>query len=104
MAFKKSYTGLAVFQFFNPTKLMRIETDMSDLAVGACLLQLGNNGGWHPMAYYSRKMFSAEQNYNIGDKELLIIIIILKKWYIYILKELSTPQSIQIIKTFYYSL
>ena len=36
------------------------------------------------MAYYFRKIFLAEQNYNIKNKELLVIITVLKKWYIYI--------------------
>ena len=36
------------------------------------------------MAYYSKKISLAEQNYNIGNKKLLIIIAALKEWYIYI--------------------
>ena len=36
------------------------------------------------MAYYSRKMLSAEQNYDITNKELLIIIAALEEWHIYI--------------------
>ena len=36
------------------------------------------------MTYYSRKMSSAEWNYDIGDKKLLAIITVLEEWYIYI--------------------
>ena len=36
------------------------------------------------MAYYFKKISLAEQNYNISDKELLVIVAALKKWYIYI--------------------
>ena len=36
------------------------------------------------MAYYSRKILLVEQNYDIINKELLIIVAALKKWYIYI--------------------
>ena len=36
------------------------------------------------MVYYFRKMLSAEQNYNIINKKLLIIVATLKEWYIYI--------------------
>ena len=35
------------------------------------------------MAYYFRKISSAEQNYNINNKKLLAIIVILEEWYIY---------------------
>ena len=73
-----------MLQFFNPAKPIRIETDASDLTIGAYLLQPKDNGKWHPIAYYSRKMSSAEQNYDIADKELLTIITALEEWYIYI--------------------
>jgi len=62
-----------VLKLFNPTKSIRIKTDASDLAVGACLSQEYKRK-WHPVAYYSRKLSPAEQNYNIHDKELLAII------------------------------
>jgi len=29
---------------------------------------------WHSMAYYSRKLLSTEQNYDIHDKKLLAIV------------------------------
>ncbi len=35
------------------------------------------------VAYYSRKMTLAEQNYNIYDKELLAIVAALKHWRVY---------------------
>lgn len=37
-----------------------------------------------PIAYYSRKMTPAEQNYDIGDKKLLAIIASLDEWHYYI--------------------
>ena len=42
------------------------------------------------MAYYFKKLFSAEQNYNIGDKKLLIIMVTLEEWYIYIKRVINT--------------
>jgi len=35
---------------------------------------------WHPVAYYSHKMTLPELNYNIYNKELLGIVVALKKW------------------------
>ncbi len=58
---------------FHSGEPARIKTDASDLAIRACLCQL-KDGKWHPVAYYSRKMSAAEQNYNIHDKELLAIV------------------------------
>jgi hypothetical protein len=33
---------------------------------------------WHPIAYYSQKFSSTEENYNVHDKELLAIIVALE--------------------------
>ena len=38
---------------------------------------------WHSVAYFSRKLTSVEQNYDIQNKELLTIIAVLKQWRIY---------------------
>ena len=53
---------------------IKIETDAFDLIIKECLNQQANNK-WHSAIYFSRKLSSTEQNYNIHDKELLIIII-----------------------------
>lgn len=72
-----------VLKMFDPKKPKRIETDSSDLALGACLLQ-EHEGKWHPVIYLSRKLSPAEQNYDIHDKELLAIIVALEGWRVYI--------------------
>ena len=56
------------FRANEPTK---IEMDASDQVVGACLCQQ-KDGKWHPVAYYSRKMSQAEQNYDIHDKDVAV--------------------------------
>lgn len=44
---------------FESGKPLRIETDASDLALGACATQ-ERDGLWHPIAYYSRKFSGPE--------------------------------------------
>ena len=61
---------------------IKIEIDASDLIIKACLNQQANDK-WHFAAYFSKKLSSAEQNYDIYDKKLLIIIAVLKYWRIY---------------------
>lgn len=63
---------------FDITKPVQIETDASDRAIGACLTQ-EFDGKRHTIAYYSRKMSPAEQNYDIHDKELLVIVASLER-------------------------
>ena len=67
---------------FRANKPMKIKMDASDQAVGTCLYQR-KDGKWHPVAYYSRKMSQAEQNYNIHDKELLAVVNALEHWRVY---------------------
>ena len=59
-----------------------METDASDLAIGACWMQ-EYDGRWHLIAYMSRKLSPAEQNYDIYDKELLVIVAALETWRVY---------------------
>jgi hypothetical protein len=49
-------------------------TDASDFATGATLEQPDALNRWHSIAYHSKSMQPAEQNYEIHNKELLAII------------------------------
>ncbi len=60
-----------------------MEIDALDLAIDACFSQ-SYEGMWHPVAYYSRKLSPAKQNYDIHDKELLAIVAALEAWRVYI--------------------
>ena len=59
---------------------MLIETDASDFAIGAVLSQRDDEGRLHPIAFHSRKFQPAEINYEIHDKELLVIVDAFKHW------------------------
>jgi len=69
---------------FRAGEPMKMETDASDLAEGACITQL-RDGKWHPIAYYSRKFSGPETRYNVHDKELAAIVHALKHWRVYAL-------------------
>jgi hypothetical protein len=58
---------------FDSRKSGRMKTNASDLVIDACFSQL-YEGMWHSVAYYFRKLSSAEQNYDIHDKKLLAIV------------------------------
>jgi len=44
------------------------------------LLQKGNDGEWHSVIYFSKIMVPAKVNYPIHDKEMLVIIRLIKEW------------------------
>jgi len=61
-----------------------VETDASGHTIGRVLSQ-EQDGKWKPIAFLSRTMQPAEQNYKIYDKELLAIVEALTKWRQYLL-------------------
>ena len=77
---RDAFTEVPILRHFDPTKRTRIETDASDYAVAGILSQLQEDGHWHPVAFWSRKMIAAERNYETHDKELLAIVMVFKQW------------------------
>ncbi|KAJ1028874.1 hypothetical protein NDA18_002898 [Ustilago nuda] len=71
--------GRGVLQHFDYHLSTRLETNASDFAIAGVLKQK-LEGRWHPVAFYSRKMSSAEKNYEIHDKELLAVVACLTQW------------------------
>ena len=61
-----------------------VATDASDKAVGAVLLQEGDDGKQRVVAYHSRKLSPADQNYTVRDRELLAIHDALRTWRPYL--------------------
>ncbi len=58
-----------------------VEVDAATLGVGAALSQWkGETPVLHPCAYFSRKLSPAEQNYDVGNRELLAIKLALEEW------------------------
>ena len=81
---KKAITSAPVLRLFDHSKPAIIETDASDKAIGAVLLQEDEQGRMHPVAFYSRKLTAPELNYDIHDKELLAIVVALEEWEHYL--------------------
>ena len=72
-------TSEPVLAYYDVTKPVTIQADASQSGLGACLLQDGN-----PIAYASRSMTSAEENYAQIEKEMLAISFATKKFHQYI--------------------
>jgi len=77
---KDKFCSGTVLRMFNPELPIRVYTDASDFALGACFFQSDDGKTWRPVAYHSRKLTPAELNYEIHDKELMAIIAAFKEW------------------------
>ena len=80
---KKRLTSAPLLQYPDPQKPYQLETDASDLAIGA-VLRILTSEGYKPVAYKSRELTKSEQNYPIQDKKLFAIVHNFKKWRCYL--------------------
>jgi len=81
---KEKITSQPVLSLLKRKGKFRVETDVSEHAIGRVLSQ-EQEGKWKLIAFLSRTMQLAERNYEIYDKELLAIIEALTKWRQYLL-------------------
>src|SRR5277367_314991 len=81
---KNAMTTAPVLIQPDETKPYTIETDSSDFANGMALLQEGEDGKLHPVAFDGRKLHGAELRYPTHEKELLAIKEALNRWRVYI--------------------
>ena len=73
-----------ILVIFDPKRETILETDALDYAIGACLIQKGDDSKMWIIAFYSRKMTGPELNYDIHDKELLTVVEALREWRVYL--------------------
>ena len=69
-----------ILRHFNPDKECVVETDASDYVSVGILSQIADDGLLHPVAFFSKKHFPAECNYEIYNKELMVIIRSFEEW------------------------
>jgi len=81
---KEKMTSQPVLSLLRREGKFRVETDASGHAIGGVLSQ-EQDGKWKLIAFLSRMMQPAEQNYEIYNKELLAIVEALTKWRQYLL-------------------
>ena len=74
---KQALLQAPVLKFMDYSKPFMLETDASSNGLGAVLLQEGEDGKLHPIAYRSQSLTKAERNYHSGKTEFLTL-----KWAI----------------------
>ena len=61
-------------------KEMRMEVDASNFVTGEVLSMKCEDERWRPVAYISKSLNEAKRNYEIHNKEMLVIIRYLEVW------------------------
>ena len=67
------------------TKPFVLQTDASDVGIGAVLSQSDDKELDHPIAYYSRKLLPRERKYSTIEKECLAIKLAVHAFRVYLL-------------------
>jgi len=77
---KERFTKELVLAAPDLDKKMRIEVDISDYIIGGMLSMECKDGLWRLVAFLSKLLNETERNYEIHDKEMLVIIWGLENW------------------------
>lgn len=80
---KSAITNTPVLRHFDPNLPIRVTTDASQYALGAVLEQVENSTA-RPVAFHSRTLNPAEQNYAAHERELLGVVDALRVWRVYL--------------------
>jgi len=81
---KQAFTSAPILMHWVPDAQLVVETDASDYALAAILSIMTKDNEIHPVAFHSRTFFTPELNYDIHDKELLVIFEAFKMWQYYL--------------------
>ena len=82
---KSALISAPVLLLADVSKPFRVFTDASENYIAGTLMQ-ETEDRWHPVAFVSRKLSSAEQNYTIVEKETLAVVFALQCWRLYLFK------------------
>jgi len=71
---KEKFTKESVLAASDLDKKIRMEVDASDYAIGGVLSMEGKDGLWKLVAFLSKFLNETKRNYEIYNKEMLVII------------------------------
>ena len=79
---KEAFTSNVILCHYNSDHKIVVETDASDYVSEDILSQYNEDGVLHSVTYFSKKHNPAECNYEIYDKEFMIIVCAFEEWHL----------------------
>jgi len=77
---KRKFTTAPILCHYHPERKKQIETDASDLCKAGILSQYEPDRRLHPLSYYNKRFLPAELNYDVHDKEMVVIVNCFQEW------------------------
>ncbi|KAI3356560.1 hypothetical protein L3Q82_017765 [Scortum barcoo] len=79
---KSLFTSAPILSHPDPSLQFIVEVDASETGIGAVLSQrcCPVDQKVHPCAFFSRRLTPAERNYDVGNRELLAVVLALQEW------------------------
>jgi len=91
MELKRKFTIAPILCHYHPERKKQIETDASYLRKAGILSPYEPAGHWHPLSYYNKRFEPAELNYDVHDKEIVVIVNCFQQWPHFLM---GTPEEI----------
>ena len=86
---KKLGANAAALKIPDQQKDFTLITDCSEVGAGAVLAQLEENGQLVAVAYFHHTLSKAEQKYGATDKELLAVVLAMKRFRVYLSRKFT---------------
>ena len=87
---KKLVANATALKIPDPEKEFTLITDCSAVGAGGVLAQQDDYGnGLGPVAYFHHTLTAAEQKYGVTDKELLAVVLAMKRFRVYLCKKFN---------------
>lgn len=82
---KQNLVQRPILALYDPRAETQLHTDASKIGIAGILMQKGETGVFHPVAYYSRQTTTDEQKLHSYELETLAVIASLNKFRVYLL-------------------
>jgi len=86
---KRKFTTVPILGHYHSERKKQIETDASVLYKASILSQYEPDWHWHPRSDYNKRFLPVELNYDVHDKEIVVIVNWFQEWQHFLMGALA---------------